>query len=81
MIMTLNEWMISNCVNAEVFGKKLGCAGQTVRRYCSGERFPDARVSEQIVTATGGSVSLQDLHETRLAFLRSISPQPEAEVA
>jgi hypothetical protein len=79
--MTLDEWMTKSSISAEDFGKWLECSGQAVRRYRSGERSPDALMSERIVMATDGQVTVQDMHNTRLAFLSSTEPQPQSEVA
>lgn len=69
--MTLDHWLTLEKRNAEDFGKALGCSGQAVRHWRAGARMPDADMRERIVAATGGAVSVQDMHETRLAFLRA----------
>lgn len=75
--MKLSAWLADNKKSAEQLGKELGCTGQAVRRWCSGDRMPDASMIEKIEIATGGAVTLQDLHDTRLAFLKaSADPAP-----
>lgn len=71
MVMTLSEWLREPKKSAEQFGKELGVSGQAVRRWCSGERMPDAEMIERIVGATSGQVTIQDIHETRLRYVRS----------
>lgn len=80
--MTLDQWLNSRKISAEEFGKTLDCSGQAVRYWRSGLRAPDADMAAKIVAATEGEVTVQDLHETRLKFLRSGLPNkansPEA---
>lgn len=73
--MNLDDWMNKNAVSSEDLGKTIGFTGQAVRRYRTGERMPDAETSHKIWLATSGLVTVQDLHETRLAFVRS-APKP-----
>ena len=80
--MTLDQWLNSRKISAEEFGKTLDCSGQAVRYWRSGLRAPDADMAAKIVAATDGEVTVQDLHETRLSYLRktasNASPAPEA---
>lgn len=68
--MTLDAWLSRENISAEKFGETVGCSGQAVRRWRCGARMPDAASLEKIVAATGGAVTVQAMHETRLAHLR-----------
>lgn len=68
--MTLDDWLTAKNINAERFGTILGCSGQAVRHWRLGARMPDADMLEKIVAATDGAVTVQDMHETRLTWLR-----------
>ncbi|WP_243368891.1 hypothetical protein [Microvirga solisilvae] len=46
----------------------------TARRYALGIRVADARTAEKIVEVTGGAVTIEGLHRTRLAFLAGRKP-------
>ena len=75
--MTLDDWIRNNGLDAEKFGKSLNLTGQSVRRYRSGERMPDAETVEQIRIATNGAVTIADLHQAHLAFIRSNPAEPK----
>ena len=49
--------------------------GRDLHRYESGSRQAPAHVVERVRIATNGSVTAQDMHETRLAWLRENKPQ------
>jgi transcriptional regulator with XRE-family HTH domain len=71
--MTLDHWLTLHKRSAEDFGKELGCSGQAVRHWRLGARSPDAEMLEKIVAATAGEVTVLDMHQTRLAFLKGES--------
>lgn len=75
-IMKLDAWLSQSGLSAEAFGRQLGVSGQAVRRWCSGERAPNAEMVETISAATDGLVTAQDIHETRLVRLRAARPAP-----
>lgn len=41
------------------------------RRYCLGERWPDPETIERILAITDRAVSLERMHQSRLAWLRA----------
>lgn len=67
---------LKNMTDAEL-GETLGCSAGSVRKWRFGERMPEPEIAQRIVEVTEGAVSVQDMHETRLAFLRN-SSSPEA---
>jgi len=69
--MTLDEWMTEVKLTAEELGKTLDCSGQAVRRYRSGERMPDTEMAEKIIKASDGAVTIEDLHQARVQFLKA----------
>lgn len=73
--MTLDHWLTSQKISAEEFGKLLGCSGQAVRYWRAGARMPDADMVEKISAATGGQVTVQDLHDARLVYVRAAAPE------
>lgn len=56
----------------------LGISGanpaRTLQRYEEGAQRPDAPLIEAIFELTGGGVTAQDMHETRLEWLRTNRP-------
>lgn len=73
--MRLSDWItdVAKITPAE-FASRLGVSRQAISRYCAGERMPDAEMVEKIEMATGGAVTVKDLHAARLAFLRPVAP-------
>lgn len=69
--MTLDDWLTEKAVLPDDFGKMIGCTGQAVRRYRTGDRMPEPEMIEKIGTATNGLVTIQDLHRVRLAKRRA----------
>ena len=72
--MTLDEWMSERKMTAEELGKTLVCSGQAVRRYRSGERMPDTEMAEKIIKVSGSAVTVLDMHNARLEFLKKDLP-------
>lgn len=70
--MTLDQWMKEQGTTPERLGAEIGITGEAVRRYRSGSRMPEPEIVEKLVVATNGAVTVQDLHDTRLTFLRSV---------
>jgi DNA-binding transcriptional regulator YdaS (Cro superfamily) len=69
--MTISDWMKSTNRSAFQLAAILGLSEMAVRRYAQGSRMPEPEIAQRIVEVTEGAVSIQDLHDTRLAFLRS----------
>ena len=64
----LEAWRIEMGLSHHRLGVLLGCSASTAKRLALGIRQPDATMAETIVAATGGAVSVLDLHKARLAF-------------
>lgn len=74
--MKLLVFISSHQLTPAAFARLLGnVSGEAVRLWASGRRMPEPETAQRIVEATGGAVTVQDLHETRLQFLRN-PPQP-----
>lgn len=69
--MTLSEWIDESNRSLEEFARAIGVTSEAVRRYRAGARMPEPLVAQRIVEETNGRVGIQDLHQVRLAFLRS----------
>lgn len=69
--MTLSEWIDESNRSLEEFARAIGVTSEAVRRYRAGTRMPEPLVAQRIVEETNGRVGIQDLHQVRLAFLRS----------
>lgn len=70
--MQLETYIKENRLSFAEFAKTLGgCSGEAVRLWSAGRRMPEPEIAQRIVEVTEGAVSIQDLHDTRLAFLRS----------
>lgn len=58
--MRFDAWMsATNTSNAEA-GRRIGCSGETVRRYRAGEREPDGETMRAIFDLTDGQVTPND---------------------
>lgn len=75
--MDLRSYMKLKSISDADLGNVLGCSSGSVRKWRFGERMPEPEIAQRIVDVTDGVVTVQDLHETRLAFLRG-SSSPEA---
>ena len=77
--MRLLDWMDRECLGAASAARRLGIEGvnpgRTLARIASGDRQPDADMIERIVALTGGAVTAEDMHRTRLAWLRANRPE------
>lgn len=62
--------MKENGISDADMAQKLECSAGAVWKWCVGERMPEPKFVERIVEVTGGSVSISDLHETRMAYLK-----------
>lgn len=72
--MKLNDWIAAQKTTYAEFAARIGLTRQAIWRYGAGERMPDAETVEKIELATGGAVTINDLHASRLAYLRSVDP-------
>ena len=68
--MRLSKWLEKTGTGTTEFARKIGTTDEAVRRYCQGRRMPEPEIAQRIVDATRGSVSVQDMHDARLEFLR-----------
>ena len=68
--MTLDEWIRNSERSVEDFARAVGVTTEAIRRYRFGHRMPEPFVAQRIVEETNGQVSIQDLHEVRIARLR-----------
>lgn len=75
--MNLRTYMKLHNISDSAFSAVLGCSAGSVRKWRFGERMPEPEIAQRIVDATEGSVTVQDLHDARMAFLRGAQP-PEA---
>lgn len=80
---TLKEWREEKGWSTQRVADELGLDARagagTIWRWETGRSRPDADVVAQIVDMTGGEVTADGMHRTRLEFLRS--REPVAEVA
>ena len=71
-LMKLRAFMTEQQLSPAAFARILGdVSGEAVRLWASGRRMPEPEIAQRIVEATGGTVTVQDLHDTRLQFLRN----------
>jgi transcriptional regulator with XRE-family HTH domain len=76
--MKLRDWRARESKTLKDLAEMLGLGhvsnpSRRVQRIETGEAPVDAIIADRIVSITGGEVSLQDLNETRLAFLSDSS--------
>lgn len=81
--MKLRDWRHSRNLSLAELGRMLGLGGvnpaRAVQRIETGEQGFDADLAERIAIASQYAVRPQDLHETRLEWLRANKPQRLAE--
>lgn len=70
--MKLRDWLAAGAMTPDEMAKRIDVTGEAVRRYCSGARMPKPEIARRIYEVTGGEVTVQDLHEQRLAFLGAV---------
>jgi putative transcriptional regulator len=58
--MRLQEYLTKTSTSRADFALQIGVSAETVRRYLSGQRFPDWSVVHKIVEATKGEVTAND---------------------
>ncbi|MCZ4274022.1 helix-turn-helix domain-containing protein [Maritalea porphyrae] len=80
--MTLKEWRSKNAITLAKLATLCGMYGvnpaRDLHRYENGSRQTPVLVVEKIVKATKGMVTAQDMHETRLDWLRANRPNEVA---
>jgi len=65
--MRLNTYLEDNSLTAAEFATRVGdVTGEAVRLWAAGRRMPEAAIAQRIVDATGGAVTVQDLHDARM---------------
>ncbi|MEP6826974.1 MAG: hypothetical protein ABJA10_02745 [Aestuariivirga sp.] len=85
--MNLKTYLLTHNVGGEEMARritersKLECTGAAVRNWADGIRMPTVELAQALCDATDGEVTIQDLHEFRLAKIRSELPPAQAEVA
>ncbi len=67
---TLDEYLREEEITNGEFGSRIGKTGEAVRRYRTGERWPDPDTMAEILAASNGRVTPND-------FLRSRRAAPE----
>lgn len=75
--MKLRDWRIQNNKSQRGCSEALGLAGgaRSFQRIETGETGVDADMAMRIISLTNGAVSLQDMHETRLDWIRRERPE------
>lgn len=58
--MQLARYLATNKLSKRRFGRIIGVTEESVRRYCSGERFPTPDILNKIRLATKGAVTAND---------------------
>lgn len=71
---TLREWLGETQTTLSVIAEACGLTVSTVSRLADGKLPADADTVETISRLTGRAVTAQDMHETRLAWLRDNRP-------
>ena len=71
----MDDRQISGERMAEIIG---GLTGAAVRLWMTGARMPSPEIAERIFVVTNSQVTVQDLHETRLAFIRANDLPPKS---
>lgn len=73
------DWIKREELSVAATARRLRIGGvnpaRTLDRIVRGERAPDADMIARIVGMTDGVVTVQDMHETRLAWLRENRPE------
>lgn len=76
VIMDLRTWRTTEDLTMAEAALLLSIeSARTYQRYELGENRPDAPVMERIRIATSGQVTLDDMHELRLQWLRTNKPE------
>lgn len=75
--MQISDWRHSRNLSLDELAKAVGFAGgaRSFHRVESGQSKADSDLVERIVALTGGAVTAEDMHRTRLAWLRANRPE------
>jgi len=74
--MKLHDFLSGKSLSVDQFAEQLGgVSASGLRKWLTGERQPDADVVARIAAFTGGAVTADDMHQTRLAWLRANRPE------
>lgn len=77
--MKLSRWITEQGLSVAEAARRAGIEGvnpqRTLARLASGERDASTEQVARIERLTGGAVTAQDMHETRLAWLQANRPQ------
>lgn len=65
--MELKQYLKEHGVTGEDFGRRVGISAASVTRISKGEQNISLSLARDIVTATGGKVTLEDLAVARVA--------------
>ncbi len=75
MGMRLSEWRLTQKLTLAQCATRIGVGhARNFQKYESGENRPDAPMAERIIAMSAGAVTLTDLHEQRLEWLRRHKP-------
>lgn len=78
--MHLKKWRLTQTLSMAEAAQRMGLeSARTYHRYESGENRPDAPLVERILSVTEGAVTVQDLHQQRLDWLRENKPEAFAD--
>ncbi len=73
--MNLKTWRCAQTMTLTAAAGEIGISGanpaRTLQRFEEGSQRPDAPLVEAIAKLTDGAVTAQDMHETRLDWLRA----------
>ena len=69
--MTLHEYLTASNLTVLQLAERLATHRVSVARYVRGARMPTLEMIDKIHEVTGGQVTATDLHQTRMADLRS----------
>ncbi len=74
--MDLKTYMDDRSLTGEKMAEIIGdVTGAAVLNWKLGSRMPSPKIAERIFEVTEGAVTVQDMHDTRLAFVRA-NPKP-----
>lgn len=76
--MNLKSFIDEEGIKADKLAEMVGgVTGAAVRLWLAGARMPSAEAIEKIFEITGGRVTIVDLHESRMAFIRANPTEPK----
>jgi len=82
--MNIRDWRIDAKVSQRELAIRLGISGanpaRTLQRYESGESQMSSVMVDRLELISGAAVTAQDMHETRLEWLRANKPSEFATI-